>query len=371
MNYLPDAVRHGARIFTEIDVSTVTPRGTRWRVRAQPLGTRRARHGRPLAVEADIVVLAAGSLGSTAILLRSGAQGLRLSERVGHRFTGNGDVLGFAVRAEADVNAVGAGPRAPDPARPPGPCITVGTTITGAAAAGTGTDRRGRAGGPGDDILVEDAVIPGALAPLVPGALAPQALPRWLLRRWRPGSLTSLLVSWLTRGRRGLLEHTETFLLMGSDDDEGRIVLEDDRPTVAWPGAGTSRFYERANAVLATLAQRAGGTYLHSPIWTRRLRHRLLTVHPLGGCVIAERAEDGVVDHRGAVFAGPSGDAVHRGLYVWDGSIVPRPVGVNPLLTISALAERAAEILVSEERWVWDDSLPATDPPAGDTPAPA
>ena len=52
----------------------------------------------------------------------------------------------------------------------------------------------------------------------------------------------------------------------------------------------------------------------------------------------------GVVDHACRVYdASPGADpkAVHQGLYVCDGAAIPRPVGVNPLLTITALAERA------------------------------
>ena len=64
----------------------------------------------------------------------------------------------------------------------------------------------------------------------------------------------------------------------------------------------------------------------------------LVTVHPLGGAVMGEDAASGVVDERGRVFAGTSGEAVHDGLYVCDGSIVPRSLGANPLLTICALA---------------------------------
>ena len=63
-----------------------------------------------------------------------------------------------------------------------------------------------------------------------------------------------------------------------------------------------------------------GGTYLHDPLWSGVLEHSLITVHPLGGCVMADRARTGVVDHRGRVFAGSTGDGVHDGLVVWDGS---------------------------------------------------
>ena len=77
----------------------------------------------------------------------------------------------------------------------------------------------------------------------------------------------------------------------------------------------------------------------------RLLRHRLVTVHPLGGAAIADDAEHGVTNHKGQVFAAVRGTAVHDGLYVCDGALVPRPLGVNPLLTISTLAERSCVLL--------------------------
>ncbi|NHZ90687.1 hypothetical protein F2P45_16905 [Massilia sp. CCM 8733] len=68
------------------------------------------------------------------------------------------------------------------------------------------------------------------------------------------------------------------------------------------------------------------------------------TVHPLGGYPMADRADDGVVDAGGQVFdprAAPQ--SVDAGLRVIDAAIVPASLGANPLLTIAAPAERAAE----------------------------
>ncbi|MGI8917350.1 MAG: GMC oxidoreductase, partial [Pyrinomonadaceae bacterium] len=80
----------------------------------------------------------------------------------------------------------------------------------------------------------------------------------------------------------------------------------------------------------------------------------LITVHPLGGCVMANHAGDGVVNHKGQVFSGTVGTDVYKNLYVNDGSVIPRPVGVNPLLTISAVAERCCAILLEERNWTID-----------------
>ncbi len=369
MNYLPDAVAHGAQIFTEVDVRWVEkaageddgPDGepARWVVRAQPLGGRRDHfEAPPLAVTADVVVLAAGTLGTSRLLLQSRRHGLGVSDRLGHHFSGNGDVLGFSFRPGRPVRAVGAGHRAPDHDRPAGPCIT------------SVIDKRG--GVPVEDgIIIEDAVVPGAVAGLLPLQLLPQLGASWVRRRLRGGGPMRALLSVLTGGRRGLTEHIQTLLVMGNDDDEGSVVLEGERVRVRWPGAGISRYYERANVVVGTVASAGDGTFMHNPIWSRALRHSLITVHPLGGCVMAQRAEDGVVDDRGQVFCGTTGSAVHDGLLVWDGSIVPRPLGVNPLLTISALAERGAFALAADRGWSLDQAGGRCPEAAGTAAAPS
>jgi cholesterol oxidase len=58
------------------------------------------------------------------------------------------------------------------------------------------------------------------------------------------------------------------------------------------------------------------------------------TAHVLGGCPIGRTAGDGVVDHRHRVFG-------YQNLYICDGSVIAANLGVNPSLTIMALAERA------------------------------
>ena len=63
---------------------------------------------------------------------------------------------------------------------------------------------------------------------------------------------------------------------------------------------------------------------------------KLTTPHPLGGCSLGSRIQDGVVDHRGEVFGYP-------GLFVADGAIIPKAIGRNPSKTIAALAERIAD----------------------------
>ena len=72
-----------------------------------------------------------------------------------------------------------------------------------------------------------------------------------------------------------------------------------------------------------------------------------------------------MVDHRGRVFSG-DGTEVHDGLIVADGAVVPRPLAVNPLLTISALSERSVALLAEERGWTVSTgpTPPLPSPPA-------
>jgi cholesterol oxidase len=354
MNYLPDARAHGAEIFCETGVRWLE-RGDAervWRVHFRRLGPgQNMFDGEDPVVEARIVVLGAGALGSTEILLRSKGHGLPLSDEVGSRFSGNGDVLAFTYNNDIPIDGIGLGVDAlsyrPEQSgkRPPGP------TITGLI------DLRD---GPLDDgIIVEEGAIPGALGPLLTSAMlgagaafgddTDDGFKDTVAERGRE------LESMLHGPYHGAVNHTQTLLVMAHDGAAGRLVLRDDRVRVDWPGVGQQPLYRRIAGRLRSVAEATGGTLVPNPMWTERLQHRLITVHPLGGCPMGASGADGVVDHACRVFAGNDG-TVHDTLLVCDGSTMPRSLGVNPLLTITAVAERAMALLVAREGRSFDET---------------
>lgn len=75
-----------------------------------------------------------------------------------------------------------------------------------------------------------------------------------------------------------------------------------------------------------------------------------VTAHVLGGCCLGESQEHGVVDASHEVFG-------HSGLYVCDGSVIPSNLGVNPSLTIAAMAERFAALFPEKSRTTVSDSV--------------
>lgn len=350
MNYLPDARRHGAEIFCNVEVRHIEREDDGvWTVHYRPIGVGRESFAAPDPfVRADIVVLGAGSLGSTEILLRSREEGLRLSQCLGEAFTGNGDVLGLAYNCDTRIHGIGYGSAIPEDRPVVGPCIT-GVI-----------DGRGEAELT-DGLIIEEGVIPGALGGFMPEllTLAGRAIGHDTDRGVADlaGETRRELESLLRGPYHGAVDHTQTFLVMAHDDDSGHLELEDDRLSIRWPGVGDQKIFHTANAALEGATRALGGTYLRNPLWSRITGRDLITVHPLGGCVMGEDATTGVVDGRGRVFSGTSGSDVYEGLYVADGSIVPCPLGVNPLLTISALSERICAKLAADRGWTIDYDL--------------
>jgi enediyne biosynthesis protein E9 len=96
------------------------------------------------------------------------------------------------------------------------------------------------------------------------------------------------------------------------------------------------RVREAANAAMAQIAATKGLGRFMKLTETRGV----YCAHPLGGCRMAESADLGVVDDSGQVFG-------YEGLHCFGSSIIPTSLGVNPSLTIAAVAERCADELVA------------------------
>jgi cholesterol oxidase len=348
MTYLPDAKNHGAQIFTQVAVRYVAKAQSGWRVYFDLVDMgREAFSAPPLFVHADVVILAAGTLGSTEILLRSKQAGLALSDAIGRRFSGNGSLLAFGYNGNKKVRGVGHGRNSPWTKDPVGPCVTGVLDLRDRPTLD-------------EELVIEEGSMPGALATILPAAFMAR---RPLSKLDHDAALGKRVVRsartlWsLVRGAyHGAVQHTETYLVMGHDDSDGQLTLEKGRLRLRWPGIREQAVYKRAEALLRTAAAHMGGAFFKDPLAGKD--QRPVTVHPLGGCVMADQAERGVVDHTGQVFAGTHGQAVHPGLYVSDASIIPRSLGVNPLLTISALAERSSLLIAKAHGWSFSYDLP-------------
>jgi cholesterol oxidase len=355
MNYLPDAVAHGAEIFTGVDVRSLARRGDKWIVDYQPVAVGREDFAAPEQfITADIVIVAAGALGSTQLMLRSKSRGLALSDRVGQHLSSNGDVLAFGYNTDTPINGIGFGNRPPGEIPPVGPCI-----------AGV-IDNRDTAN-VRDGYVIEEGSVPGAIGGMIPAIFEATATVAGQRNKVGPGEWLrekARAAESLLRGPyHGAIANTQIYLVMGHDDAAGRMSLVDDRLRITWPGVGREAFFKTANDTLAkATAALGGGIEVPDPLWTKALGKKLITVHPLGGCIMAERAEDGVVDHAGRVFSGGGGTETYDGLWIADGSVVPTSLGVNPLLTISALAERSCAVLAEAKGWTIDYAFTAASP---------
>ncbi|MGE3284612.1 MAG: GMC family oxidoreductase N-terminal domain-containing protein [Pseudonocardia sp.] len=344
VTYLADARRHGAQIVTGVRVRRVSRAADGdWLVHYRVVGRGFGRFTAPdLVVRAQDVVLAAGTLGSTEILLRSRAAGLPLSDRLGQGFTANGDVLAFAYNCDRPVFGAGFGDDEDHP--PVGPCITGLADL--------------REGALEDGIVVEEGAMPRPLGPiLAAGLLGARLLDG---RDTDDGDEFDEVVRVLESltGGGGAVDNTLVYLVMAHDGSSGRMRLAEDRLRVDWPtDPDESPLFRAVHRCLEKATAALGGTYVKNPTASPLLGQDSVTVHPLGGAGMGPDAERGVVDHAGRVYAGGSGTAVHEGLYVWDGAAVPRSLGVNPLLTITALAERCATVLAERRGWDLDRTL--------------
>ena len=317
-NYLYLAKKRGVVIWPESEVVALRPLPT-----GQPDGARYEVHYRrstawlpsaPRVVRARQVVLAAGVLGTLRLLFRCRDElGTlpRLSPRLGEQVRTNSEELLGVTHRTARVD------------------YSQGLAITSIFRADA-TTRIEPVRYPAGSSLMRFLS-----APALPDPARPLAL-RWLQ------SLATLLTHPIDAARLYLLpgwaQRTIILLVMQTEDNRLRmrytrhprylfrrgLVVEPESenavPIAVPAGHEVARRFARLSG--GQPAGAVAGSLLNMP----------LTAHILGGCPIGADADQGVVGPDGQVHGYP-------GLYVADGSVVPANLGVNPSLTITALAE--------------------------------
>ncbi|CAG8512938.1 4961_t:CDS:2, partial [Scutellospora calospora] len=290
-------------------------------------------------VMADTVFVAAGTLGTNEILLRSRIFGLEISPKLGMGFSGNGDILGFGYNTDLFCNGISMGIKNPLEFRngPVGPCIT-GII-----------DMRRSAENVLEGFVIEEGVCPVATVHFLSAVCQASEI----LSADVSTSLTiaqrilknvKVLMSKFSK-YSGALANTQTYLIMSHDDNSGRIQLENDQVKIEYKGAGKSNTVEKLNKTLELATAKVNGAYVPSPLWAKVFGKGLITVHPIGGCNMGKDGSSGVVNHKGQAREGTE---VYENLYICDGAIVPTALGVNPFFTISCLAERIVNLAAKD-----------------------
>jgi cholesterol oxidase len=322
ITYIARAEQHGAEVHPLHLVTGIEPpaaAGGSWRLTYKHLG-----EGEDGAVTAPLVVLAAGTLGTPRLLLKNRRRLPELSPALGTRFSGNGDALGLALD-----------PRAPDVREVRN---DVGPTMT--SALDYTAERH---------LILADGGLPSGFESILDVARGVNVIRGW--RRWLLRAQYALVYLGLSdqslRPRELALDARESdansliFLMIGRDAANGRMRLTPllRRFDIRWDKSASAALFadlERTAHEVAAAAEAQPFYALEGgPL------SKFTTVHPLGGCPMADDPAAGVVDDVGRVHG-------YRGLRILDGSIVPTALGVNPSKTIAALAERGVAQLVAD-----------------------
>jgi cholesterol oxidase len=310
-NYLHLAERAGAQVFPLTTVTTVKPNrsGPGYRVVTRRTG----RVGGRRVFAAGQVIFAAGALGTQRLLHRQRTKRALpgLSSRVGALTRTNSEsILGASVPARA--------------ARRRRLDFTDGVAITSSFHPDPRTHVEPVRYGRGSNVM-------GMLQTLLTDG-GPRRPLRWL-GTMLGHPLTTARVLWLRRWS----ERTVIALVMQSLDNSLTLSLRRSwygrRRLVAGPGHGQPNpsWIPVGNDAVRLLAEELGGVPGGS---VTEVFGAPVTAHILGGAVIGISPSEGVVDAYHRVFG-------HDGLHVVDGSAVSANLGVNPALTITAMAERA------------------------------
>ncbi len=309
-NYLYLAEKAGARVVPETRVeivSEVDGGGYRiqWRRSTSRLFAERG------ALTARRVVLSAGVLGTVSLLMQCKERGAlpRISDQLGNFVRTNSEaLLGMTSRSSDD--------------------LWEGVAIAAKAEVDDVTHMEAVRFGKGSDIML---LLGTMLADGGPG------LPRPI--RWLGNSIRHPLDFLRVSKPWGKAEHSVVLMAMQTADNHTRLVRQRQwlwpftraLTSQADPGQpGIPSYVPVANQVAREVADELDGIAQNS--FNEIFLNMGSTAHILGGCAIGAGPEAGVIDACGEVFG-------HPGLYVMDGSVIGANLGVNPSLTITALAE--------------------------------
>ncbi|PTU32854.1 alpha/beta fold hydrolase [Stenotrophobium rhamnosiphilum] len=353
-NLLVSAFVAGAKLYCGATVLRIEPTEfDGWRVLVTHTDvSRRLAEGAARWITTSKLILAAGTLGSSEILLRSQQhcpEKLLFSTQLGKRFSANGDNLTLGYD-HGDANAV-----ADEDVHPV--VRMVGSTITGIVDA----EIKAKAPHASHNMVIEELAVPGPLRRLFEESVTfadtleslvtvddldhkdghpdddPYAVSARKIKR------TSLFASMGDDGAAGTLRLVDA---IGANDGDGFL-------SISWPEAKRHPLFEAQAQQIAEFSKSANrdGRTIANPLlnlvpaalksFIDDARGPVLTVHPLGGCAMADTAADGVVNSFGQVFK-RDGD-LFSGLVVLDGSIIPSALGTNPALTIAAMSLRAIQ----------------------------
>lgn len=336
-NYLYLAERGGAKVLAETKVVDVQPlNGVRdgadgYSVTTVPSFARFFKRRRR--VTAKNVVFAASSLGTQELLFKLKEKGSlpRISDDLGKRVRTNAEsILGV---------------------RYPGTSEDLSTGV--AIGSGIYIDKHTHI----EAVRYPDGsnLMSGLFTVLTGGRAGPSRVLYWM------AAMVKLLLTRPIAGIRSILPwrwSRETVIFLVMQTLEGHIDMRWQRPWY-WPfakkltshGERIPTYIPEANAFTEMAAKATGGVGLSS--MSEIAFNVPMTAHCMGGCAMADSPEKGVIDSKNRVFN-------YTGLYVVDGSMLSANLGVNPSLTITALAERAMSLIPARKDCA-DEELASVD----------
>jgi enediyne biosynthesis protein E9 len=326
-NYLPSAERLGVQVRPGFEVQSVRQtqaRPYRWVVTATAPG------GGTAELECKVLVLSTGAMGNAPILMRSRNELPSLSEQVGRHLGVNGDHIAALEYDPKKVRSVLGLPeyRHFHQGKP----ITTMTYDFWVGRRGHRFD--------GTRFTLQEIFLSALTNFLYDDGRDPPGDPSWWgLQKKRA------IANWANRIELlAMVEDTHDGQFFSASPTGGGAVRPNDGPVSVGTfnyalSEQSLRVREAANAAMKRIGERRGLGRFMKLTETQGA----YASHPLGGCRMAAGPDLGVTDHSGAVFG-------YEGLYCIDSSIIPTSLGVNPSLTIAAVAERCAEKLVERAR---------------------